>query len=755
MKDKKFFMLIKELYAKVKGIFFRVPPFSFVMRALWRRKRKVVREESINKAEKYFEDIREYVSQFDPIKVLAQISLTFFFCPEEQMEGKKEEFSKWHVWMELLCGLLLTKKREDEYPKEFDGEKLQVLEELLEKYFLDIRGGLMFSDPNPQEEASIVSLHAKMHSLDVRGEHYPAKYRDLALTLYGEHDKWFLSNLGFTIKDCVDFFYVIKSIMEDSMNEERSKSKEEAEAIIKDAQRDSLGEEEVAYLACGLYFGRADEILSFTEQELIERTEGKNDKCKKFLERMGQECGYTNSRFPNTYTSAHEAPWDYNTLYEKPIVKYGDRYFIPVFAVIPAVIMNTFNYDLLADSSYQGKYSELKGKWLEKRTAKAFKRLFAEEEVALNPCYPNGDEFCDVLVLKDRKIFIVQCKTKPFTYMSKIGGSIETIMNDLTKGVVDSFEQAKRARDYLKNSRQPSIMIEGKTKVIDKRQVTDIFMVSVTVDHFQDLITRLANVDSKYKLFNKKEYPWAVSVADLEVITEILEWPSQFIHYARRRVEVEKTSFELLCDELDLFNYYLDTNLDLERDFNKADLVSLSGLAEGVDTYMFERYELGKPSLKPRQKMSKKFREYIEAIEGLDVPYKTDCAIKLLDFGSEGREDIVNIFEEVKDKTKKDNKIHCATALFKEGDFGISFVSMRANKDKVKLFNQISSYCLFNKQKEKKTEWIGFGWDKDTGGVISTAFFASYEWVDDPALEELANKKLTNRTFRKMGESDL
>ena len=98
-----------------------------------------------------------------------------------------------------------------------------------------------------------------------------------------------------------------------------------------------------------------------------------------------------------------------------------------------SVLFNTFHYDLIEDSSYSEIYNKKRGVWLEKKTADCFKRIFPSEKVLLNPQYPNGEEYSDVLVLHDRKIYIVQCKSKRLRYESEIWNNYEILKDDIGK----------------------------------------------------------------------------------------------------------------------------------------------------------------------------------------------------------------------------------------------------------------------------------------------------------------------------------
>ncbi|GAH14932.1 unnamed protein product, partial [marine sediment metagenome] len=191
---------------------------------------------------------------------------------------------------------------------------------------------------------------------------------------------------------------------------------------------------------------------------------------------------------------------------------------------------HTFYYDLIADDECWKKVGERKyGAWLEQKTAEFLKRIFPHREVFINPEYPEGNELCDVLVLHDRNIFILQCKTKRLRYDSKIGKELQLIRDDLNKAVKESFAQAIRARDYFMQNQPAKIKLQGTNLEVDSKQISDIFLLSVTLGSYPHLITRLANINSALNLFSNNQYPWAISLFDLGVVTELIESPAILI----------------------------------------------------------------------------------------------------------------------------------------------------------------------------------------------------------------------------------
>ncbi len=474
--------------------------------------------------------------------------------------------------------------------------------------------------------------------------------------------------------------------------------------------------------------------------------------CERYLERMSQTFGYRNARFPNVFENPLAAPWDYNSLYERPIIAHEGRYFLTVPSLLPTVLFNTFHYDLITDSNYGNTYNTKRGQWLEERTADSFRKIFPAYEVFLNAKYKVGKktEEVDVLVLHDRKIFIVQCKSKRLRYESEIGKDFEFIKDDLKKGIKESFDQAVKARDYIKNNAEALFTTPDRELLIDAGQVTDIFLVSVTLGNYQNLVTRLANINPTLNLFSNGQYPWAISLFDLEVVAELLDRPSMFIHYTTRRLQVEQTRFDLFGDELDLLGFYFSQGLFFETDdFKQLNGVGLSGFSSEIDQFMFEKYERGENPSKPKQKMPGNFEGYLDDIEKLPSAYKTDCALRFLDLSYPGREFFVNGMERAKAETKKDGGLHSLSTVIDKRSLGLSFVSMDAGGDLERLYQQASAFAMLKKHQTKCKEWVGLGWDSSSRKMVDVADFLSYDWRDDPELGRLVKENLKVGQFEK------
>jgi hypothetical protein len=736
----------------------------------WRRSRRATRPDSLQKlrkdaiadAQSSFHELKAYVSGLDPIKLLTQLTLTFLFVPEDKFVEEGDETITWSRWIEFLAGCIVSNRYPAKPPAEHvDGTNLEKVATLLDKYFGGIRNSLLFSGhaqgDNIDHKMRGLLGSAKIYSLNVRGDTYPHKLFELADDLFSQHDHWFTQKLGFTINQAIQISKSITEEYSQRFNESKNGLKGRAKKFVDELLERGEGEERdredlEKRAAVYLLFGRSDSLLCFTVDELTMFSGVSHNVCERYLERMSQTFGYRNVKFPDVFENPLAAPWDYNSLYERPIIAHEGRYFLPVPSLLPTVLFNTFHYDLITDLTYRETYNAKRGPWLEKRTADCFGKIFPPNEIFLNAKYKVGKktEEVDVLVLHDRKIFIVQCKSKRLRYESEIGKDFEFIKDDLEKGIKESFDQGVKARNYIRDNAEPQFTNSEGDFLIDAAQVTDIFLVSVTLGNYQNLVTRLANINPALNLFSDNQYPWAVSLFDLEVVAELIDQPSTFIHYVSWRLQVEQTEFDLSGDELDLLGFYFSQGLFFETDeFKELNGVGLSGFSSEIDQYMFEKYERGGNPSKPKQKMPSNFDRYLEDIEKLPSAYKIDCALRLLDLSYPVREFLVNGMELAKAETKEDGGLHSLSTVIDKRSLGLSFVSMDAGGDLEKLYRQASAFAILKKYQTKCKEWVGLGWDRSSPKKVDVAVFLSYDWGNDPELDRLAKENLKEGRFEK------
>jgi len=704
-----------------------------------------INNDNIKEIDESFNELKNILSTIDPIKLLSQLQLTYLLVPDNKFYGEDSEQESWLRKIEFLAGMCLSQS----YPKDprpyVDGSDLELIEKALDRYFTAVTTDIITSSGLVKEEdMEIESIlkSAKLFSFYVRGESYQHQLSDILTSIYKTHENWFKSNLGFTITDALRISEAIISEYNNRINLEKKLSLKRAKEYVKEnpnGKKDYL-----TSVGCYFFFGESDRILSFSLDELITFSGFPESVCKAYITRLSQKFGYRNPKFPNSFEKGTLAPWDYNTLYEKPIIEYAEKYFVPMPSLFYEVLYQTFYYDLINDKKYwDSGGSKIYANSLEEKTAEYLKRVFPKDCIYLNPEYPDGTEMCDVLVLYDGYILIFQDKTKRMQYTSLIGKSIETIKSDITKGIKESFDQAIKAKEYIKKNEFAEVVTKKCKLSIDSRKVSNIFPISVTLDSYQNFTTKLSNTNHILKVLDPKNYPWAVSLSDLGVITEILNSPVQFLHYISRRMTVENAIFQLMADEIDLLGMYLSHGIYFENgEFDKYNGVSFSGSSENIDRYIFEKHETNLNPIKPHQKSPKEFNEYIQDIASSKTPYCTDCAMKLLDLRYEGRQNFIKYVDTIKTKINKGNKIESFSFVLEKEPVGYCFIGMAEDTDLDKLYKQLFSFSVMKKYTTKCKDWVAFGWVKNSNKHINLAIYLSFDWKEDKKIEEISKQYL-------------
>jgi len=141
------------------------------------------------------------------------------------------------------------------------------------------------------------------------------------------------------------------------------------------------------------------------------------------------------------------------------------------------------------------------------------------------------------------------------------------------------------------NSNSLAVFKERKTRrelKVTRSKLRRIFKVSVTLQHLADFATQLANLKA-LNLFANSDYPFSVSLADLDIITQFCESPDAFLHYIERRLELQRSERNIMGDELNLFGTYLKTRLHpslfWERKSDDGKPFTLMWISDGCEVF--------------------------------------------------------------------------------------------------------------------------------------------------------------------------
>jgi hypothetical protein len=266
-----------------------------------------------------------------------------------------------------------------------------------------------------------------------------------------------------------------------------------------------------------------------------------------------------------------------NPLRARPlIVCANDRVVLPHPALHVSAVRENLEEHLKASKTWS-KYAKHRGDLLEMRTRTALGRVLPgahyrdafeyyvpaneTEATEADPSKYTKRVEGDHLVLLDDVAIIVEDKAVALSVLSR-GGKKTRIRTDLTGIITKAAEQAGRMRDAIE--RDGGLRIEGEGWV-DLSHIREIHTVAVSLDDLSTVLTATAEL-VRAGILSVDNIPWTVSLHDLELITELVARPAEFLLYLRRRRTPDVTVMFSAADELDLFLYFFEAGLWVEPD---------------------------------------------------------------------------------------------------------------------------------------------------------------------------------------------
>jgi len=253
-------------------------------------------------------------------------------------------------------------------------------------------------------------------------------------------------------------------------------------------------------------------------------------------------------------------------------------------------------------------YLERRATFLEERVASLLERALPQavvERSILSTDPADGREYeNDVLVRVSTYALIAEAKAGRLHADARRGRGTGRLLRDgIDDLLVRPSEQAMRLADRLGAADGPIQFrrkANGTTFTIDASDVRRTLALAVTIEPIALLLPRLADVaEAGLSARAADALAYNISVTDLELVVDLLDHPSEVLHYLSRRTEIERGAF-LGGDEADLLALYLQTGFNLgEHEFAGTYELDVTGLSDPIDIWHYAR-EAGLPAEKPR-----------------------------------------------------------------------------------------------------------------------------------------------------------
>lgn len=480
-------------------------------------------------------------------------------------------------------------------------------------------------------------------------------------------------------------------------------------------------------------------------------------------------------------------PSDENIFRRRPILNYNGKYMIPNISSIYWCIQGELEDELQKNKKLYDRYTRHKGKYLENESIEVFKNLIPEAIIYTNLLYTSLDgKECelDALIQYDNFIILLEAKSGKIHESVKRGSllKLETSMRNI---IDEATDQAIRTMNYIEENTVLQFMDKDNNQVIQiqKKENQKIFLINVSLENFFDLSLELKKIYS-IGIIKNKVLPWSVSLNDLKIISDFIEFPLQFLHYISIRTRVNNSgSYEPvlgLTFELDFFAYYLledkshlinkysEITIDDRKyfkslflgDVSKNNTKSMESVVMDFTKIYNDFYNNNSPII--RKEYSKEFRNLISELENLNVSNKAIVALILLDLNLENQQYLIELIRQIEIKTKEDKLGHDLTLplLFNRYDqkikYGITIKSCYS-KDKIEAFEKLITYCKLRKYDTKSIQWLGMlNVVDDNSNIINDYCYLEGQYEYDTDMEKLmAQARADGIKVIKAGRNDL
>ena len=405
------------------------------------------------------------------------------------------------------------------------------------------------------------------------------------------------------------------------------------------------------------------------------------------------------------------------------------------------------------EAFYSGPYSSKKGAWLEQKAAEFMGRLFPQTNVYRNLSYPDPDRpggmtELDFAIYWPPFLILGEAKAAQFRLDSQLG-DIGKLRSDLKANIEDAFNQARRAARYIDSTSEAKFVekITGKELVVKKADIEKSFILTISLHHLSQVATRLASVTS-LGLFRDREYPCAMSIADLEIVTEFCPGPDAFLHYVDRRIKLEKETVELLADELDLFGAYLKSRLQPDRLWErngegKYNFVWLQGFQEPFD-FMIE-YRQGVRTEAPviELEVPDEIRAILAELRNRrEDPGARWIAFSILGLSDPDLQMLARMMAELRNQNPAPGQIRRNTVTM--NDLAITVVTCK-DLQVEQLYTSTHRRSILEKYRRHTTTSIGFGLDlANPNKAFHFAIWISWPWRHDSETEKMIQEDISS-----------
>ena len=611
-----------------------------------------------------------------------------------------------------------------------DRKQIWALYGLIEK--IDGLRGMMaaFNAEEEARENADIAVHMRLNAEYVRGHAYADQTKHQIANLQAPFDSWFQRRLGIAPTRALLIVEAVADLLSEKVQHVlgvRLNREQPSDAVIRELVEDVA----------------ADCAASFSEMQ--GRIQGL------------QEAEWSSLRVLIGLTASTRATMDsHSDVQFTPLYCLSDgRITLDNLSSINDALFSSFDQVARSDDGFRDRYAHHLAAWMEREVINYVTRVFPKDSVYHSLTYPDpdhagGEAELDVAVKWGPILIVLEVKGGQLRPSSRMG-DLHRLRQDLDKNIEHAFDQARRVIRYIDSDKLPVLRERStsRTLSIDKNRLSRILPISVTLHHFAGLTTHLAAL-RKIGLFKDQAYPWSVSLADLDVITRFIGIPEAFMHYVKRRLDIEHLSKRITGDELELFGCYLDIRLHPTHLWEQP---SANGETEFDNLWIawtgdrfnqWYQVEQGGPGEKPEieLKIPDTVSRILDELRRRGDDGAIWAAFSLLDLPNSALEDIDRAFRDLRKKVLPHGKM--AWITFKNS--GTAFVIIAHNGMEEQAFAKgLAFHTGVIKYRERENQAVGLGINlKDPTRAVDAVCWLEGPWEPDPEMERAVAKLPTS-----------
>lgn len=310
-----------------------------------------------------------------------------------------------------------------------------------------------------------------------------------------------------------------------------------------------------------------------------------------------------------------------NPIWKRPIISHPDIewFYWPMLQIFHSFGMEMLEFLLHKYPDLEKTYqSKIRGEYLEGQVRAMFQDAFKGYAVHQNLEWRSEDSGrsyeTDILLLADDVALVVECKAGKITPPARRGAP-DRVRKEIKKLIEEASEQSLRLARRLREAGDLRMKPHsGSMVVVQPSSVKMVVRLTVTLDFFGPLACDVRTMLDSGLLSVEVASAPTISLVDLDLITHLLPFRAQLLHYFIRREQIEK-KLGLVGDESDLLALYLATGFNVgEVEFESKRHIQFANLGGQLEPYMYAK-SAGVTVTKPRPKLTEKWSRLLSAFE--------------------------------------------------------------------------------------------------------------------------------------------